>query len=61
MGKKAAKDNPAYDERALEENKLNSADEPADPVKDAMVNREGFFVLPFKAKDCVDVLGGGLP
>jgi hypothetical protein len=49
MGKRVAEDDPADDERALKKDKLDSADEPADPVKYAMVNREGFFILLFEA------------
>lgn len=59
MREKVAEDDPADHERALKNDKLNGADEPADPVKQTVMNRQSFFILLFKAKDCVDALGGG--
>ena len=54
-----AEDNPAENEYALKKDKLNGADERADPVKDAVMSRQSLFILLFKSQDRVDASGGG--
>ncbi|MET4023714.1 hypothetical protein [Bradyrhizobium sp. S3.2.12] len=59
MREKVAEHDPAEHEHALKKEKLNGAGEPADPVKQTVMDSESFFVLLFKAKNCVNALGSG--
>jgi len=57
MRKDVIENDPGEYEYALKDDKPDSADEPANPVKQAVMYRQLRFILLFKAQDRVNVLG----
>jgi hypothetical protein len=60
MRKSVIENHPGKHRYALKDDKPGGADEPANPVKQTVMNRQHLLILLFKTQDRVDVSAAGL-